>query len=283
MMVIRKSSIFLLVAAFGSASSASAQTSPQASPPTSPGKPESSKRDSCIDAAEQGERLQASGKLLEARERFVTCGNSACPRVIQSECIKWLAKTEEAIPTVVVRVSRASGEDISEGSATLDGDAAYPFDGRPLSVDPGPHQLTVTAWGETVSTSFVAVQGEKRKVVSIKLAAKVVSKPVKLAERSIWPGLVVTSAGVVLGVTGGVFWGLGRGEHASLRDGCARSSSCNPADVSAAKRSLAVGDVLFFSGIVAVGVGTFLLVQHALGSSSAAKRTGLADSLQLKF
>jgi hypothetical protein len=252
-------SIFALLLAGGiSTGSAMAQVRPSAP------KTESAKREACIDAAEQGERLQASGKLREAHERFVSCGQAECPRVIQSECIRWLAKSEESLPTVVVRVSRASGEDISEGTATLDDEAVYPFDGRPLSVDPGPHQLTVTAWGETVSTSFVAVQGEKRKIVSVKLAAKANKAVLPPAKGSIWPGLLVASAGVVLGATGGVFWGVGRSQHASLSSSCAPSGSCNAADVSAARTKLIVGDVLVGVSIVAVGVGLYLLVKEAL-------------------
>jgi hypothetical protein len=229
--------------------------------------PPTARNEQCASAAEDGQRLQASGKLLDARERFVSCGQSMCPRRVQADCIRWLEQTDEALPTVVVRVVRADGEELTSGDVRLDGRPVHPFDGLPIRLDPGPHKLEAQMGEPSASATFVAVQGEKRKLVKLTFAPPAArgdaatrpAPPVITPVR--WPGWTLLLGGVALGGTGGVLWGLGRSEHDALASSCGQTGTCAESSTRASQTKLVVGDVLVLTGVVALGIGIYFMVR----------------------
>ncbi|NOU30204.1 MAG: hypothetical protein HOO96_20060 [Polyangiaceae bacterium] len=230
--------------------------------------PPAARNEQCASAAEDGQRLQASGKLLDARERFVSCGQSTCPRRVQTDCIRWLEQTDEAMPTVVVRVVRADGEELTSGDVRLDGRPIHPFDGLPIRLDPGPHKLEAQMGESSTSATFVAVQGEKRKLVKLTFAppaargdAATPRPPPPVVTPVRWPGWTLVLGGVALGGTGGVLWGLGRSEHDALASSCGQTGTCAESSTRASQAKLVVGDVLVLTGVVALGIGIYFMVR----------------------
>ncbi len=271
-----------VVSCFALGLALAASSSRAAAPPTA-------RSEQCASAAEDGQRLQTSGKLLDARERFVSCAQSACPRRVQTDCIRWLEQTDEALPTLVVRLARAEGEELTSGDVRLDGRPIHPFDGLPIRLDPGPHKLEAEVGGATTSTTFVAVQGEKRKLVKLTMApaparakaGAVPTQPAPWVTPVRWPGWTLALGGVALGGAGGVLWGLGRSEHDALASSCGQTGTCAESSTRASQTKLVVGDVLVVTGVVALGLGIYFLVRpptHAAKQERAGARTPFSFS-----
>lgn len=102
----------------------------------------------CAKAYVEGQRLRNSDQLVEARKQFLVCARDVCPAVLRRDCIRWGAEAQQAIPTVVVEATDASGNDLVNVSVTIDG---QPFvsriDGSAQPVDPGVHTFRFEAQG----------------------------------------------------------------------------------------------------------------------------------------
>jgi hypothetical protein len=226
----------------------------------------------CANHAESGERLQASGQLREARDHFIACAQSHCPRVIQSDCRAWLPRLEEATPTVLIRATLLAGEDLQGASARLDGHTLELGSGLPQSVDPGTHIVEVTHAGVTQRQTFVVLLGEKRKAVTLRFTAKTEPRAARtsLPQAAVprWPGFLFFGGSIALFGTTGVMWGLGRSEYTSLRDGCGRNGTCNSADLAASRTKLIVGDIALGIGIAGLAASLYWLFVHSATSDS---------------
>ena len=57
--------------------------------------------DTCIAAAEEGQRLRLEGGLTFAREKFLACSHVECPAVLRADCTRWLSELDAVKPAVV--------------------------------------------------------------------------------------------------------------------------------------------------------------------------------------
>lgn len=175
----------------------------------------------CAAAFTAAQRLMRGGSLLEARKKLVLCGGPQCPAVMQADCQQWLASVESSIPTVVFQVTAGGGEPPQEVRLALDGGDAVALDGRALSLDPGPHSVTVTANGfRPVTRQFVVSEGERlrREVVVLEpLPApppiEAVAKPVPLVappetKRRLTLPIIAALSGTALASIGAVYFGV---------------------------------------------------------------------------
>src|SRR5215470_4150062 len=76
----------------------------------------------CIEASEQGQQLRDEGKLIKAREKFLTCVRDTCPGMIRKDCTEWLAGVDANLPSVVVSARDESGHDVTTVRVLLDGE-----------------------------------------------------------------------------------------------------------------------------------------------------------------
>src|ERR1700691_3636156 len=80
----------------------------------------------CFQAAVEGQKLTRSGKLRDARERFVACAQRACEAAaVVDKCTGWLKEVEAALPSLTIAVKDEDGHDLVAERARLDeGDAS---------------------------------------------------------------------------------------------------------------------------------------------------------------
>lgn len=125
----------------------------------------------CLQAHEKGQQLRVSGALRDARARFLTCGADACPATVRSDCLAWAEEVRKMLPSIVVAVVDANGEDIIDVRVTIDGrPSGETLDGRAIPVDPGPHDVEVDSPRIGRITKRVLVrEGDRARQVSIRV------------------------------------------------------------------------------------------------------------------
>ena len=222
--------------------------------------------DRCATAAEAAQAARAAGKLRAAREQVISCARESCPRVIRSDCARWLTEIDAELPTIVVRASDGGGADLSEIAVYVDGTkVADRVDGRPFAIDAGEHLLKFEKRGGTAVTQRVVVRsGERARIVSVAFEG---GEPTKRAS-TVGP---LVLGGLALGLVGGggVLWAVGRGEHSDLESSCAPAGTCATGDIDAARTKLIVGDIVALAGVLALAGAVYWYVTSRSPSAPA--------------
>src|SRR5690242_7791136 len=76
----------------------------------------------CLASSEKGQRARANGKLREARESFLVCGNESCPAIVRRDCAQWTSELTTALPTIVFGAKDKSGRDLFDVTVSMDGE-----------------------------------------------------------------------------------------------------------------------------------------------------------------
>ena len=140
-----------------------------AAPPLPIARADNAKR-ACVAASTEGQTLRKEDKLLEAREKLRICATDPCPSIVKTHCTRWLGELEAQIPSAIVRAKDAAGGDVLDAEVTIDGKPSAL--GRPETVDPGEHVVTVTrTGGARVEKKFLLVDGEKGRILTVELPA----------------------------------------------------------------------------------------------------------------
>jgi hypothetical protein len=171
---------------------------------------------SCLEAAEAGQKLRDSGAYRRARELFITCAADECPGEVRKSCAGWLADLEKLTPTIVV-AARARGIEVTDVRVSVDGEVvAARIDGKPIALDPGEHHFRFEHAGEApVEQTSVVLTGEKDRLVGVRFgpepppAAPLVAPPPARAGGAFYTlgtfGLASLVAGAALDISGYVF------------------------------------------------------------------------------
>lgn len=234
--------------------------------------PSSSKR--CIDSAEEGQRLRAAGRLVDAKWELRRCTAAECPAVVRRDCAKWVDELEEAIPTVIVRVVDGRGRDVVEGRLLLDGEPlADRIDGRAMPIDPGKHRFAWTDGKERLEEEVVIRESERGRTLVLRGASGPAPRPPAAAEPASAPilALGLGGAGLVFATAGAIFWGVGASARDDMASTCAPRHACSQGDVDRARSKLIVGDVLVGVGVVALAAGVYFYLKG--DTSAPAPRT----------
>jgi hypothetical protein len=130
-------------------------------------------KDQCIDGNTQAQDLSREGKLLAARQALRVCADSACPRLVRTDCTQRLSELETAIPSMVFEIKDAEGRDLSAVIVTIDNQPLVDhLDGTPIEIDPGAHLFEFRAQGmRAAAAQFVVHQGDRGRRESIALAS----------------------------------------------------------------------------------------------------------------
>lgn len=127
----------------------------------------------CLDAAERGQRARSSGKLREARDSFQLCGLESCPAMVRRDCVQWLSEVTQSLPTLVFGAKDANGRDLFDVTVSMDGEVILgKLDGKSVAVDPGPHTFKFDVPGRaSVVERALVKEGEKSRVMSVSFGA----------------------------------------------------------------------------------------------------------------
>jgi hypothetical protein len=216
----------------------------------------------CVRAANEGQTLRDQGKLLSARDELVVCARPECPKVVASECRKWLEDVSARIPTVVVSLRDGDGADVS-ARILVDGKPSEEATaGRAISLDPGAHVFRAEADRGIAERSVVVREREAGQRVVLDLPKATEPKPLSLLPRAkdtvtethrpvptftwIMAGTAVVGAGV------GTVFAIDAGSRfGDLKERC---PSCTEEEVSGLRMRSTVADVAFGVAIVAAGI-----------------------------
>ena len=227
----------------------------------------------CIDAHSEGQVLRDQSHFLEARHRFVSCADPACPDAIRAECANLLTELERSLPTVVLAVRDAQGRDVPGVRVELDGQPLEnALNGRAVSVDPGAHSFRFIAPdGRTEVIEAVALELVKGRPVEAEFDAPVSALPAASSPpapaqsaTSVAPGssharptLAYVLGGVGIAALAGsaVFAWSGRSQRNELSETCA--PGCSDDQVSPVRTKYLLADILLGVGLGSLGAGTY--------------------------
>ena len=243
---------------------------------------------SCTRTHAAGQRQEKSGYLGDALLSFRQCASDMkCPRPIRTECTERYTAVEARLPTIVFSVVDDHDNDIVDVRvSSASGVIAEGLDGRPVGVDPGSHDLRFElATGQVVTKTVVVRQGEKDRIVSVRVPrprAETAPKPASAAaftpesqpdakERDLsvpvasWVSYLL--GGAALG-TWGTFALLGRSKEKALADCSPNCPSSMYGDYDTMRRFYLTADVSLGIAGAAVTVGTIVLLSRRRGSAS---------------
>jgi hypothetical protein len=225
--------------------------------------------DACLAAYEKAQHLRKDGRLGASREQLNLCVQPKCHALIKRDCSMWVAELEKAVPTIIVNARDASGKDLLAVRVLVDGAVLQDrLDGKPHEVDPGIHLFRFERDGSLLAEEKIVIQeGEKSRVINVKVAAgePPSSAPATRAETSAPApigGFVLLGVGAVGASAFGILAALGQHElHEMRKDpgGCA--PRCDPGRVDAARNEIIAANVSLGVGLVAAGLGTYLLLK----------------------
>jgi hypothetical protein len=252
-------------------------------------------KEQCAVAAEEAQALRDAGKLIDARARLVRCAQSACPAFVRNDCAGWLARSDDELPTVVVRARDEEGRDLVDVRVFVDGKPALTqLDGRALPLDPGKHVLRYEAEGlPPVEAHVLIALGEKNRALLVVFPGPRGGAPARPTEATSagseprepraptsstpWLGYGLLALGAAGAVSFGVFEVIGQNRYATLHDGCAKTHSCEESSIDAARSWFVAAGVSLAVAVVGLGVGGVVLFTSKGSASGAAVEVGPAE------
>jgi hypothetical protein len=218
------------------------------------------------------------------------CSAEGCPKVVQHDCVQWLAEVTSALPSIVLGARDADGNDVLELRVLSDGRLlAEKLDGKALFINPGPHVLRFEPVNRAPFEQTVIVRtGEKNRIVNVTLprtpgetgsAAPTSDESASsaTANRRRTIGFIVGGVGIVaLGV--GAYFGIRALGKQSDSDKACPNNRCTAEGSDLSQQAVTaawMSNVGLGLGIVGVGVSAYLLLTS--GSSNGAV-TGTARS-----
>lgn len=237
----------------------------------------------CIAAAESGQQLRSTGRLIDARKALAACTASACPAIVRRDCGRWIEEIDAAQPSITVKLEESGGADSPDGRVLVDGEPMpRGADGRSTPLDPGVHKLVWARAGGDVEQEVVIREGERNRVIVLRVAAKGPRPTTDMTDVPAPPPraqsplpYVVGGLGIALVGAGGTLWGVGLNDRSNLSATCAAAHACAQSDIDASRTKLIVGDVLIGVGVLAVAGAIFLFLNQ---SREATPRPALALS-----
>ncbi len=216
--------------------------------------------DACFTAAVDGQKAERAGKLLEARARFVACGQRSCDAAVIEKCQGWLASVDKKLPSVSLAVRDAQGRDVAATGPTIDGaDASSALDGRAIDVDPGPHRIAVSIAGHEHAETVIVREGEKLRVVVLHPLpdrGAPGAAPASPSRAMLYGAVVAGGFAVAAGGVFAVFSAKGISDRASF--GCA--AGCAPSSYDTVHGEFLAADVALGVAVGSLAVATTLFL-----------------------
>jgi hypothetical protein len=240
--------------------------------------------DPTCEAVERTEGMRNEGHYRKARASLLECVNAQCGGDVRRRCATTLQKLDAVTPSIVVRATEPSGDDLTEVSVSLGGEQLVrSLDGMAIPVDPGEHTFTFTRAGhEPVVKTLTISQGEKFRPIDVvvgappALASSEADVATAPAAASTSERTVATATLIGVGVVGlGAFTWLGLRARSGEKDleGC--DPACSDGAVDSVQKRYVLANVSLGVSVLALGAATWLLLT-APSSDATAEDHGLA-------
>lgn len=225
-------------------------------------------KDECLASFELGQEERDRMHLRAARAQFAVCARVACPAVLRQDCAEQIGAVARDIPTLVLGARDATGADVHDVQAFIDGERVSLEPGGAVAVDPGAHTLRFEHPPYAPqSTSIVARLGEKNRLVLATFfsaepgasASPVAPSAPPPAWASPWPW-VATGIGVAGLASFSSFAIAGNDRYSTLADTCGHR--CSDGDVSGVRTRFILADVSLGIGIVSLAVAAYLFLKQ---------------------
>ncbi|HTB76417.1 MAG TPA: hypothetical protein VK762_24385, partial [Polyangiaceae bacterium] len=229
-------------------------------------------KQACASAAEEAEQLRSDARLMAARERLLRCSRPACPAAVRSDCAQWMTEVAAAIPTVVLAVRDARGQDVLGALASVDGvPIAQGLDGKALEVDPGVHTFRFESGGAAVEQVVLVREGEKSRTITATLDRGSVAATVPSGFASSPPSPAASSSRIstwtwAFGGIGVAALGVGTYLELSVNAGASSlegscGHSCSHAEVHPlVLKQQVLGPIAFAVGALSLGLAGYTLL-----------------------
>jgi len=136
-------------------------------------------KEACVEAHSRGQDARDAGKLSLARKLFLSCAQTSCPTLVQSDCAKFANDLDQQQPTLTFAARDSSGNDLPDTSVYVDDVLVVTRldDGLPHDADPGQHIVKFQNNGRDQVITIVLNSGEKGRAVVAKFPAIGGDKP----------------------------------------------------------------------------------------------------------
>lgn len=232
-------------------------------------------RSACATVAEQAQELRKAHKLRDAQQKFLICAQPNCPGVVRTDCIQWLSDVDKAMPSVVIRASGSSNNELIAVRTWVDGAIlSDKLDGLARPVDPGIHNFRFEADGmRPIEQQIVIREGEDRRMLAVQFnsissapsdSTFLDSSQSGTARTQPLPVLPLVFGGVGLVALGSfAYFGVnGRGEAADLASGCGATKTCSDEQIDHVRRKLQLADISLGVSLVSFAIATWMFVSH---------------------
>jgi hypothetical protein len=114
---------------------------------------------------------EQSGRLVEAKDLYATCGRTACGTFLARACTEKFTQLDADTPSIIPVVTDESGAPRGDVQVKVDGVlVAQRLDGRALRMEPGIHEVSFVADGRTFATQQVMiVQGQRNRTIAVSM------------------------------------------------------------------------------------------------------------------
>jgi hypothetical protein len=244
----------------------------------------------CVQAYTAGQEERLRGNRLKAIERLGVCSAPACPKVVVSDCKRWLREVQAELASVRFEARDEAGNEIPSLDVHLGEQKLTPGGDGWALVPPGQHEFRLVAPGFHPSTVHRSLGvGDREVVITVVLmpvSPPQASKPparkppgaretsnsgetsasteTSTADESSSKGL--PAASVVTGAVGvvslGVALGFGisaRSAYQDLEKNCAPDCSAARAETVSSKAMVA--DIALVTGTLALGAAIWIYIQ----------------------
>jgi hypothetical protein len=236
-------------------------------------------KQACVSAYEKAQQLRGEAKLRAARDQLLVCSRAECPALVRQDCSQWMGEVQNALPSVVIAARDGAGHDVLAVRVSIDGVVVTEtLDGKPIPVDPGPHKVKYeTAGSAPIEEQVLVREGERNRPLTVSFArgdARADNRreerrggtpddkpgPPIVAYTLIGVGVIALGSALVLDL-------VANSDATTLRDTC--KPNCSQSAVDAVQTKYVAAGVSLGVGIVAVGVGTVLLLTRPRAKAGA--------------
>jgi hypothetical protein len=254
-----------------------------------PPAPATSSGATCEASYEKAQTDRLAGHYIAASSSALACSQIQCNQAIVRECMRLYESLQQDTPTLVFAARKAEGGELIDVKVEMDGkQVAERITGRPMPVDPGPHQFAfIEPTRGRIETTESARVGDHARVIEVTFpdpnaknapagepgAPAPDQGPQPPRSKGIPPMTFVLGGIGVVGLASFAYFRVsGVGDYNHYNSTC--SPECNPNDIDKVRTKFTLSYVSLGVGLAgAVGAGVVFALSRTGGSERAEAKT----------